>query len=357
MLLLSSLAVLGGCQATGGEPTAEGEAPRSVVEQLAAETEAEPIGMWQEAGVELHWWLVDDGDAAVARALSSDSLAEIAGSASAAEAREFDAEVLESWRRSGLRVYSLPPGSFAPLQRRLPPRRTWERAWLGQPIDWRELVAGRSLSQGALVQADGVTLPLPSGRLRLLARAWLTPDAGRPAIHLELLPQLAQRNPALTMNPQRQVEVISQLDAGRVFDTLHLRGRLIPGRVYLIVPAAPDEDWDAEVRAVSRAAANASDDMVPESADGETAAESDAEVDPESVAEGPSYEVPEGPIGPGSDFGEPLYGPGDRGPLSLGEAAFLVRAVGEDDDGEPGPRRRLVIVILPRSPGRFGVLP
>lgn len=348
-LLAGVAAVVSGCHANTGESAGEREAPLSVVEQLAAETEGEPIGMGHDAGIELHWWLVDDTNAAVARALSSGSLAELTGSASADEAREFDPAVLEAWRTSGLRVYSLPPGSFATLQRRLPPRRAWERVWLGQPTEWRELVAGRSLRRGELIQADGMTLPVPPGRLRLLVRAWLTPDADRAAIHLELLPQIAQRNPALTMDPLREVEVISELKAGRVFDALHLHARLIPGRVYLIVPAAPDEDWDAAVRAANRAAARDEADArepVP-----------DTDTSNAPIAREPTYEVPEGPIGPSPDLSDLAYGPDDRGPLSLGEAAFVIQSGERTDDAQPAPRRRMVIVILPRSPGRFGLLP
>lgn len=343
---LIGLIAFTGCRSTPEPPASE---PGTVIiEELAERVEEEPIGIAQETGIEVHWWLVDDTNASVARALAPSRLA--LWSRSDGPATEFAPHTLEAWRSSGLRVFSLSPGSFAPLQQHLPPRHSWERLWLGQSVEWRELVAGRSLPRRELVRVEGTAVPVPAGRLRLLARAWQTPDANRAAIHLELLPQIAQRNPALAMDPSRQPDRYSELNAGRVFDTLHLRARLIPGRIYVIVPAAPDEDWDAQASAALRAASEPPTTPVAESSD-------DAEHETPQPPRRDTYEVPEGPIGPTPDLSDLAYGPSDAGPLTLGQAAFITEPEPAPDSNDPLPTRRLIIVIIPRSSGHFSLLP
>ncbi|MGP1345601.1 MAG: hypothetical protein ACTS3F_02890 [Phycisphaerales bacterium] len=358
---------LGGCAAQ--DPGAEVAEPTRI-EALAAEAESEPIGVLQQTGLEAHYWLADDTDDAFARAFGGSRLARLGGDGaeggSGSGSEEFDGESLERWRASGLRVYSLPPGSFAPLQGALPPRQAWERLWLGQPVAWRELVAGRSLSSSELVRIEDQTIPVPAGRLRLLVRSWLTPDADRPAIHLELVPQIAQRNPALTVDPNNPVTRINELEAGRVFADLRLRARLVPGRVYVIVPAAPEEDWDAIAAVAARREQERRRDEGSERPDVESEVGGGSAP---AVAEGAEpgvstpYEVPQGPIGPVPGSLSSAYGPGDAGPLTLGQAAFQTDPVAPDSARQAGgiaiapPVRRMVIVLIPRAGEDFRLIP
>ncbi len=102
-------------------------------------------------------------------------------------------EALESWRRSGLRVLSVPRSELLALQRSLPLKGEANRESLGELHDWKPLIVGPVWPDAGAILLPGGVLELPPGRMRLLARCFLVPTPSERAmtsrLRVEIVPQ------------------------------------------------------------------------------------------------------------------------------------------------------------------------
>lgn len=102
-------------------------------------------------------------------------------------------DALESWRRSGLRVLSVPRSELLALQRSLPIKGEANRESLGELHEWKPLIVGPAWPDAGAVLLPGGVLELPPGRMRLLARCFLVPTPSERAmtsrLRVEIVPQ------------------------------------------------------------------------------------------------------------------------------------------------------------------------
>jgi hypothetical protein len=223
---------------------------------------------------------------------------------------------------AGLRIVAVPVSDLARLQRELRLVGPTQRQWLGEIPRWTDIAHGPSSRSRTVAIATG-NARLDAGRLRLLGRAWVTPDpawragtldgmahdgtaAFLPAtLRLELVPQ---HEPQLS-EPQRLLAAASRVGAaepnGRVFRHLSIGTYMRGEDALVIIPDSPASDWleaadgDADLALAARPLADA-----------------------ETVSE-------ESPL------------------LSLGEAMLVTPASGTR------PRTRTVLVLIPHLPQRF----
>ena len=187
-----------------------------------------------ENGLEMHWWVVEGSPEALRRALAG--YADDDGGACPA--------TRERLAGSGLRLVRVPIGELTTIRSGLEVRGRTDRKWLGQAPWWIEALRG-ALTGEAVIHKDGRTVTLPSGRLRVLARAWTAPAVDGPVMradvaiqHLprltELLPSLTPHDASRSLEPQLQGPVFEETMA-----SLEMRG----GYAYLLVCDEPDAAW------------------------------------------------------------------------------------------------------------------
>lgn len=195
-----------------------------------------PLGQ----GLEIVCVPVDDSRGSVGRALA----------AFADRPLPVPPAVAESWRSRGLRLVAVPAGDVEAILQGLPLAGSVQRQSFAALTRWTPIAIGGSwtgarLIGGAREPGSSASLVLPSGRLRILARAWDEPTIERSLlrarVRVELLPQHEQFDPDLTALIQAPKRSIDR--AGRVFDHLTLAFSADPGEVYLIVPESPRVAW------------------------------------------------------------------------------------------------------------------
>jgi hypothetical protein len=332
----------------------------------------------------------------------------------------FPPQALERWRANGLRVVGVPVSALESVLNTLAPRGgTAQREWLGQPTSWSEL-ARTPTQPSFLLALDGERLALPAGSLRLLVRAWTRPLAStnssqrpRASLRLELLPQHAdergaRRAEVVQRDPSGEVIVttptLSTLDDGVVFSSLGLDGDLDGSQALVIVFEQPGVDWrrlaeetraEAETESdvteqtseSTRAGTGMSDDSVEASsaqsslAPGQVARGSDSNPrsDRSNTTTGRAADTPRDARTRRAPIRQQVLPAGPTGPMlpSLGQAMLTnitpsappaprVSAGDRQDaptDGDTTentarkPTRRAVIVLVPKVPEHFRILP
>ena len=190
-----------------------------------------------ENGLELHWWVVQSSpddlrDALLDYADASDGLCDTERAA------------LES---QGLRLVRVPLEEVSPLRESLRVRGRTERKWLGQAPWWIEALRG-AMTGETLVCTDGAAVTLPSGRLRVLARAWTAPAAAGPVMRTDLaiqhLPRTAEVLPNFSEQDARRV--LEPQHQGTVFDRTVSSLEMHEGYAYLLVCDTPGTPWGTQ---------------------------------------------------------------------------------------------------------------
>lgn len=292
-------AALSGCAAGGGGSAEAGES--------AAETATiAPVVRGAESGLEARLWAVE-GRPGVLPAV----LGEFGPPAGA------DPRLVDLWKQNGVRVLEVPLDRLEGVRGRLPTIGPLHREWLGLLPEWVEVVKGPSLAGERSIRLDSGLARLGPGRLRLVARCWPAPrlqaDAGAGVgslLRVELMPELRMPRQAhderLGMLLEDAARDTGPGSRGVAFDRLLLGWGATGESAVLLVPEAPEADWSAP--APGRLESAASETMV---------------------------------------FGPPAV----EAP-TLGEL-MLTNLTAPDVPGDA----RLVVVLVPRAPERFGVLP
>lgn len=258
---------------------------------------------------------------------------------------------LDRLRRSGLRVLAVPEKSIPALRAALRPAGPVNDRWLGEASTWSVAVGGVESSTPRRARLYDGEMLLPPGQLRLIARTWAAPtapgvpsagvQAGAAAIPAVMVAQLRVQN----REPRGTSSVFEASRApeprfgaehdGQVFMTLALEVTLERGMALVIVPCAPDIDWD---------------DVPPPA-------------EPRRAAPAPGLN----PVGPSPDV---LAEPTDPGRVAFptseevaptvkqaGPRAPTTRTLGELMLEEPTwvspARHKAVVVLIPRPPTEF----
>jgi hypothetical protein len=194
-----------------------------------------------ENGLEMHWWVVEGPPEPLRRALSVYA-ADDCGACPATR---------ERLAGSGLRLVRVPLEELTAIRSQLEVRGRTDRKWLGQAPWWIEALRG-ALTGEAVIHKNGRTLTLPSGRLRVLARAWTAPASDGPVMradvaiqHMprltELLPSLTQGDARRSLEPQRQ---------GPIFEETMASLEMRRGYAYLLVCDEPEAQWTESAETV-----------------------------------------------------------------------------------------------------------
>jgi len=295
-------------------------------------------------GLEVRWWVVDDGWGALAPTLAGVS-----------ESVPLPEATAQLWAANGFRLIAVPVEHLEPVQHALPMVGPGRVQRLGPIAEWTEVLPGHRFRGGERLVLHGASFQAPRGRLRLLARAWARPtpgDASPGTLRLELAPQLAE-TPAPADDPGTRAEfwtrrlverpITPTWARGISFDGLRAEFDARPGVAYLLVGESPDADWaslpppippptiEQQQRALRalREPPGPDDEPLPE---------------PALVPDAPDARTPE-------DLG--VFGPSPGSPPTLGEA--MLRE--PDEHGRPGiGPRTVVLVLIPYAPERFELL-
>jgi len=265
-----------------------------------------PIVTTADAGLEVHWWITDDTDGAVGRALA----------AWTDPAMPPDPALRDAWSLNGFRMVRAPALDLAEISTRLPPVHMRQRQWVGWVTRWTEVFRGRRAGGAVPLLIDAQRRSLPRGTLRVLLRCWPsfegTGDAPERAVaRLELAFQMDESGDEPAQSAFAAPAVVAPQSEGEVFRALTFSGALEEGFIYIITGEAPGVEW--KPGAPGRA--------------------------PES---GPSA----------SGAATESLGPPVSAPLTLGEAMFTRRA-----DEDAGPPVKALLVLLPRTPDSYRLLP
>lgn len=215
-------------------------------------------------------------------------------------------EARERWKACGFRIVAVPAADLEPMQDHMRVSGQVQRQWLGEVNRWTDIARGPETTEPRPVRLDTGDLVLDPGRTSLMVRCWSTPISSEgghpvPALRLQLVPEFTP-----DVDPVKKWSAAAGLSAstqGQTFARLMLDLVLTkPGEAYLITADAPGVDW----------------------------ARPDA----------PAQETSEGGAGP-----VPPRAP------TLGE--FMLSAPAAMGQ----PRVRAVIVLVPRIPTRFDLLP
>lgn len=302
---------------------------------------ASPVVFGGENGIEAQYWVVA-GEAGAMWA----ALGEFVGAPVPVD--EGTRRLLE---QNGLRMLAVPVERLAEVQGRMSVIGAVQRQWLGQAPAWVDIAAGPLRESGQMIGLHDGPLRLGPGRLRLLLRGWTIPaapqgtgeQAGGALMHVEVVPQHQESRGRDGLGLALRTERVGPEDEGVVFTRMGAVMRLWGDVAVLIVPEGPGVEWKEPPAEVEEEAAQERPASGPPPigavsrvGPGERAA---ARREPPAVAAGPSR----GEAGP------------PAGVLpSLGEAMLMSRpGAGE----KRGRTLRAVVVLVPRVPERFELLP
>ena len=225
---------LGGCAGSGGSS--------SILDDASA-----PVVRGAEAGLETRLWVVENRSGVLGGALREFGPPATVGAGEVA-----------LWQRNGFRVLEVPLDRLEGLRAGLPTIGPLHREWLGLLPEWVEVVRGAELSGQQPVRMDTGSAVLGPGRLRLMTRCWAMPSLGAISkgdgagalLHIEVMPQLgmtAQREgDALRRWLGTEHESARTSVRGMAFERLRLGVVSAGGSAIVIVPEDPDVDWNAE---------------------------------------------------------------------------------------------------------------
>jgi hypothetical protein len=281
---------------------------RTKPEVTPVENPISPVVRGAEAGLEARLWVVENGGGALGRALRGFRPPAAAKSAA-----------VELWRRNGFRVLEVPLDRLDDVRQQLPTIGPLHQQWLGLLPEWVEVVKGARLGDRRRVAMDNGLAELGPGRLRLVSRCWAAPRVGAEpdgsaagaVLRLEVMPELEMDGPTdrlqrlLAGGPQRPTAGLE----GIAFDRMLLSLAVSDATAIVIVAEDPTLDWAAP-----------------------------GEGRPESIGEA---------RGQGVEFGpQPPLTP------TLGELMLTSLALPESAGDA-----RIVVVLVPRVPHRFELLP
>ena len=308
------LALCAACALSGCGPGSSSGA--TTVKPGATETELDlsPVVRGADAGLEARLWAVQARPGLLAAVFGE------FGPPTGADARQ-----VARWQQNGMRVVEVPLDRLDRVHAQLPTIGTRNREWLGMLPEWVEVVQGTTLAGERTIRLDSGEVRLGPGRLRMMARCWAMPDVGRATEHvtkpdtgagvgtllqLELMPELWMPRQAHDRSLGLLFEdVVSSGEPGVrgiAFDRLVLGWQATGTHALVIVAESADADWS-------------------EPAPGR----------PESESAGPRVFGPPAVVAP-----------------TLGEL-MLTNLTAPDMPGDA----RVVIVLVPRVPERFGVMP
>ena len=295
-----------------------------------------------------------------------------------------DAQTAALWRENGLRLVAVPRGEWAEVSKGLRISAAAQRQWIGQSPAWTEIVRGPERGGSAAARTialDSERLELPPGRLRLLARAWLTPrplgggrgagvegDAlAKPELVAELTPQ-AQDPPSLRADRISLTEArttIDPIDDGLAFWRLLARLRFTADSDDLVIVIAerPGVEWSEAVDGEGGASEVETGAGTPEVGhvkragvagvdQSETWGGSQSRADPRHPAEATGFPAPAGPAAVRlPTLGEAMFG------LDLTPAKAKVAEEGAASVRQQGKHARAVLLLIPRVPEVYRLLP
>ena len=291
-----------GCGSGSARGTAQVETGSS-----EAEVDLSPVVRGAEEGLEARLWAIEGRPGLLAAVLG-----EFGPPASA------DARQVARWKENGLRVVEVPLDRLDWVRAQLPTMGPINREWLGMLPEWVEVVKGPTLTRERPIRLDSGVVGLGPGRLRMMARCWAMPSAGLlndqagvgSVLQIELMPELRiprqAHDESLGMLFEDTVSSGEPGARGIAFDRLVLACRSSGEHAIVIVAESADADWS-------------------EPAPGR----------PESELAAPTVFGPPAVVAP-----------------TLGDV-LLTNLTAPEDSGDA----RMVIVLVPRVPERFGVLP
>lgn len=206
-------------------------------------TRASAVPLPASRGMEMYWWGFDDGgdSAALARKLQE----YISNSVPLSENTRHD------WTRNGLRMVSIPRENIPALELALRVNGV-QRKSMGEVSDWATLAAGPPWTGRQQLQMSEGELVLEAGRLRLIARAWTSPDIlegrnGEPGIlryvtRVEMAIQHEERDERPRELFREHTDLRGIHDAGLVLSRTIANFDVWPNEAVLIFPEPPDAD-------------------------------------------------------------------------------------------------------------------
>lgn len=293
---------LAGCGSGGSAGTTHVEAGAA-----EAEVDLSPVVRGAEEGLEARLWAIEGRPGLLAAVLG-----EFGPPASA------DPGQVSRWQQNGLRVVEVPLDRLDWVRAQLPTMGPINREWLGMLPEWVEVVKGPTLAGERHIRLDSGVVGLGPGRLRMMARCWAMPSAGLrdeqagvgSVLQIELMPELRiprqAHDESLGMLFEDSVSSGEPGARGIAFDRLVLACRSSGAHAIVIVAESADADWSEPA-----------------------------------------------PGRPESDLaGQTVFGPPAVVAPTLGDV-LLTNLTAPDVSGDA----RMVIVLVPRVPERFGVLP
>lgn len=318
-------------------------------------------------GLELHWWLAEDSRADIARVLAPYD-----------QPTEYLTDDLrDRLRQSGIRAVAVPISELFVVHQIAKPRSAWQRQWLGQETRWIQLFNARKVPAGIRSAMYSGEQRLPEGILRMLGRGWMQPstvvrDGQRsiePVMFIELAVQIVEpRRPT----PQTNRILIPTADfntpeetRGPFLDDAAVRLVLPRGYALVLTTDSPDSEWGGSdvvtrdnlieelLRREQRTTADPLDPATPTPSTrfGPT---------PQSVDdEDPTANPAGGSVDPQSIF-QTLDAPMPSLAAAFGPPSAQIPTLGqllmETQDGMGRPLRA-VVILVPRVPERFSILP
>jgi len=259
-----------------------------------------------ENGLEMHWWVVEGSPEQIREAM----------------ARYADADcgvcpaTRERLAASGLRLLRAPLTDLAEIRSGLTLRGRTDRKWLGQAPWWIEALRGALVGE-TLIEQHGRVVTLPSGRLRVLARAWTSPSPEGPRMRADVavqhLPRISELLPSLTPDDARRT--LEPQHQGPIFDETMACLEMQEGYAYLLICDRPGAAWGQSEQ---------------------------PQPDPLEMTYSPLRPAPEELIGPPT---APIPTIGER----------LLRRAATPLTGDRS--MTAVVVLAPRLPERFALLP
>lgn len=339
------------------------------------------LGGWSaggDPGLEVIAWSTEADLPTFARALAPYAARESASGLGGAGG--LSPESVAFLQSHGLYLLEVPVADLEQLRVSLgaPPRHV--NQWLGQAVVWTEAVSGPDQPRGQTIALDAERLRLGPGRLRLLARAWISPAPGSPGasprtgadggagggvMTIELLPQHDEEGRPRSREALLAPASIASTDEGMLFTRLLVRlAARSSDKAFVLVGLPSRSDITELAKAVPQTG------ELRAITDGEAgAAPGVGQVVRQAPGGGPSvaYETGAG----GAESSAPTIGP--VGPPAaqlptLGEAMLSPPVWVTPRRTEQGPAaadarpvqttpRRLVAVFLPRVPERVNLLP
>ena len=336
LLAMGGLLVCAGCR--GAKPPA-----RDAADWVTLGAPA-PISSSATRGLEVQMWIMDNTDSVVQRALAPyDTVSAV-----------LDERDRLHWGDWGLRWCVLPIGEVKRVLAGLQPVQPARVQWLGEFTEWRPIVRAGTISAQTVRVGTGES-GIPQGKPRLIARSWIEPiitELGiRPGVRTDLALQIEQPRSARSLWEIGNDDLPMIDDEGPVLDGL-ITGFHADGLHALILVAdAPGRDWSALPEPIDDSQPpEPIDETVGPSADGDGAAS------PEDESGGAGEATK--PDGGSTRTGGEQQGP-ERGEFrSLGELMFTTRGSGSKRfGGVYDPPRSVVVVLVPRTEGGFGLLP